>query len=272
LEAREPPAAPPAGRVTGPPLVGRARERARLLNLWRMTEEGRAHLVLVTGEPGVGKTRLIEDLCARCAHRGAMIAEARCYAAEGSLAYGALASWLRAPPVRALFGRLDQAHLTELARLLPELLNEVPGLPPPEPLTEREQRHRLAEAATRALLVAGRPTLLVIDDLQWCDEETLQILHYLLRVQPDAPLMVAATARREEIDEQHPLSGVLAALHAGRPLPAEAVGGMQAIPPGATQRLQLDLEPGRYVVVCAVPAADGTPHYDHGMVEEVVVT
>ena len=65
---------------------------------------------------------------------------------------------------------------------------------------------------------------------------------------------------------------VLAALHAGRPLPAEAVGGMQAIPPGATQRLQLDLEPGRYVVVCAVPAADGTPHYDHGMVEEVVVT
>lgn len=214
LQAREALAAPPAGRVTGPPLVGRARERACLADLWRTTERGQAHVVLVTGEPGVGKTRLIEDLCARCAHRGAMIADARCYAAEGSLAYGALVSWLRAPPVRALFGRLEQAHLTELARLLPELLNEVPGLPPPEPLAERDQRHRLAEAATRAFLAVGRPTLLIIDDLQWCDEETLQVLHYLLRVQPEAQLMVAATARREEIDEQHPVSGILAALRA----------------------------------------------------------
>jgi hypothetical protein len=65
---------------------------------------------------------------------------------------------------------------------------------------------------------------------------------------------------------------VIGALHGGTPLPAVGVGGMQALPPGATQRLQLDLEPGRYVVLCAVPSADGTPHYDAGMIEEVTVT
>lgn len=65
---------------------------------------------------------------------------------------------------------------------------------------------------------------------------------------------------------------VLAALHHDEPLPAVPLGGMQALPPGATQHLQLDLEPGRYVVLCAVPSPDGTEHYDAGMIEEVTVT
>jgi DNA-binding SARP family transcriptional activator len=135
----EPPAAERrVGRVSGSPLVGRTFEWAHLTALWRATESGRAQLVLVTGEPGIGKTRLIEEFHSWCAHRGALTAEARSYAAEGALAYGPVVSWLRSEPFKARLERLDRTRLTELARLLPELLSEVPNLAPPEPLPESE--------------------------------------------------------------------------------------------------------------------------------------
>ena len=83
-----------------PPLIGRAAERARLTELWRAAEAGRAQLLLVTGEPGIGKTRLVEELRAWCAHRGAVTAEGRSYRAEGALAYGPVVAWLRAHKLR----------------------------------------------------------------------------------------------------------------------------------------------------------------------------
>ena len=75
---------------------------------------------------------------------------------------------------------------------------------PPEPLPESEQRRRLFDALARALLAPGLPLLLVADDLQWCDVQTLQLLHYLVRTEAGARLLVAATARREEIDAEPP--------------------------------------------------------------------
>jgi tetratricopeptide (TPR) repeat protein len=81
-------------------------------------------------------------------------------------------------------------------------------------LPESEQRQQLFDAIARAILAPGRPLLLVADDLQWCDRETLQFLHYLLRLAPKARLLVAATARREEIDREHPLNDLLVGLQA----------------------------------------------------------
>jgi DNA-binding SARP family transcriptional activator len=204
----------PVARPAGPPLVGRTRELAQLAALWQETEQGRAHFVLVGGEPGAGKTRLVEEFRTWCAHRGAATAEARSYPAEGALAYGPVVAWLRSEALRGHRARLDRARLTELARLLPELLSEMPDLTRPEPLPESDQRQRLFDAVARAILAPGGPLLLVADDLQWCDRETVQFLHYLLRVEPGARLLVAATARREEVDRQHPLNDLLAGLRA----------------------------------------------------------
>jgi DNA-binding SARP family transcriptional activator len=203
------PASPPR-----PPLVGRAAERARLTALWRAAEGGCVQLVLVTGEPGIGKSRLVEELRAWCTHRGAVTAEARAYPAEGTIAYGVAVDWLRSERIAARLRRLDRAYLTELARLLPELLADVSELTAPEPLPESDQRQRLFGAAARALLAAGAPLLLVADDLQWCDAQTLQLVHYLLRAEPEARLLVAATARREEIDARHPVNQLAAGLQA----------------------------------------------------------
>ena len=190
-------------RVGGASLVGRKLEWDRLTRCWRDVEEGRSRLVLVTGEPGIGKTRLVEELSAWCTHRGALVASARAYPTEGDLGYGMVISWLRTPAVAAQLRRAGTAHLAELARLLPEL-----GDRPPTgggAVDAAEQRRRLFDALARALVAADRPTLLVADDAQWCDEQSLQLVHYLVRVHAAHPLLVVATVRREELDDLHPL-------------------------------------------------------------------
>jgi DNA-binding SARP family transcriptional activator len=199
---------------SAPALVGRTAERERLAELWRSAEGGRAQFVLVSGEAGIGKSRLVEELRRWCVHHGAVAAEARAYPAEGAMAYGALVAWLRAEPIHARLRRLVEGDRTELARVLPELLSEGDDLRGPEPLPEDEQRRRLFGAATNALLGAGAPLLLVADDLQWCDVQTLRLMHYLLRTEPEAPLLIAATARREEIDARDPVSELVAGLEA----------------------------------------------------------
>lgn len=205
-------AAPPAAAATKAPstspFVGRADELQRLAAVWGAAESGHAQLVLVTGEAGVGKTRLVDELRA---HAGAVTVEAGAYPAEGPLAYGLAAAWLRSPPVSARLSRLERPQLTELARLLPELAGRVP---PPEPLPEAELRHRLFGAITRAVLATGTPLLLIADDVQWADTQSIGLVHYLMRAFPSARLLVAATARREELDQDHPLTGLTTAVAA----------------------------------------------------------
>lgn len=201
-----------AALAESPPLVGRVSEWERLTNIWRATERGRAQLVLVTGEAGIGKTRLVEQLRSWCARRGAAVAEARAYAAEGELAYGPVVAWLRSPAFEPHLRKLDRGSLSELARLLPELLVELRDVPRPDPLPENEQRARLFTALVKAILGAAEPLVLIADDLHWYDRETLHLVHHLLRVEPDAALLVAGTARREELGERHPLNDLLVGL------------------------------------------------------------
>jgi len=254
-----------------PPFTGRAAERARLAAVWRAAASGHPRLVLVTGEAGVGKTRLADELRAQ---PGAVTAEARAYPAEGPLAYGVAAAWLRSAPVAARLSRLGRPDLTELARLLPELAARAT---PPEPLPEAELRHRLLGAIGRALLAAGAPLQLIVDDAQWADAQSLRLIHYLIRSAPSARLLVAATARREELDENHPLTAVTTALHAlGRcteiglsrlsreetAMLAERITGAALDPPGL-DRLYGDSEGNPLFVVEALrpgaPAAQKGP-------------
>ncbi len=184
-------------------LVGRRAEWERLRSSWQQASMGKSHLLLITGEAGVGKTRLAEQLLALADQQGMATARARCYGAEGRLTLAPVTEWLRSAQIRESLAELDEVWLTETARLVPELLVERPRLPRPQPLTELGQRPRFFEALARAVLAVPQPLLLLIDDLQWCDAETLRWLHFLLRFGPPKRLLIIGTARREELVPAH---------------------------------------------------------------------
>jgi tetratricopeptide (TPR) repeat protein len=204
-------APPPAPQLLSSQLclVGRQKELDGLLDVWRAAVQGQASFVLLLGEPGIGKTRLAEELVTWAGQRKAATAYARCYAAEGHFAYAPVTQWLRSEPVlRGLF-ELFPAQLSELVRVLPELLAEHPELSTPQPFAESWQRRHFFEAMAHAVLKAHQPLLLVIDDLQWCDRDTIDWLHFLLRFAPKAQLLIVGTAREEELGNTHPLTALL---------------------------------------------------------------
>ncbi|OHV31761.1 hypothetical protein BCD49_05575 [Pseudofrankia sp. EUN1h] len=212
------PKAQDAPRTSGAAaFVGRRAQRQRLTELWRDAGAGVPHLAVVTGEAGIGKTRLVEELRHWATRHGAVTAHARSYEAEGALAYAPVVAWLRDLGVARWRGRLTPTQLAALAPLLPELarLPELATEPPP---AQAGSRLRLFDAAAHALAAAagagGGPVLLVADDLHAADAPTLQFLHYLVRADPPAPLLVAGTARLLDVDAGHPLHGLLTGLRA----------------------------------------------------------
>jgi len=204
-------ARPATQPLAAAPLVGRHSEWERLQTAWRAVMAGSPRAVLLQGEPGIGKTRLTEDLLEWAARQGIACRHARCYPAESDLAFAPVTALLRARPLAPMTAVVKR----DVARLLPELLEDDPTLPPPGPLTEAWQRQHLFETLARILLV-DQPLVIVVDDLQWCDEDSLEFLHSLTRRHPHARLMLAATLRPEEVDAIHPLQRVVQSWrHAG---------------------------------------------------------
>ncbi len=191
------------------PLVGRKKEWQCLLHEWGKASQGRPQMVLIWGEAGMGKTRLAEELVDTVQHLGLVVAQTRSYAAEGELAYAPVRSWLQNQALQTAIAELAEIWQVEVARLVPEILAQRPHLPQPGPLRESWQRQRFFEALAKSVAAAPQPLLLLLDDLQWCDQETLEWLHYLLRYDRQARLLLVGAARSEEVPTDHPLRALL---------------------------------------------------------------
>jgi DNA-binding SARP family transcriptional activator len=204
---------PPEGAspVAESPFVGRDVELRQLDELWRTAREGRAHLVVVSGEPGIGKSRLAMEFGRRVRAGGHAVASARAYEAAGRLPWGPVVDLLRSEALRNHVDTLDEVWRAELARLLPELV-DVARPSGTGRSGDVAQRHRLFDAVNRAIVAGGRPRLLVIDDLQWCDAETIDLIGFVVGSGRSAPVLVVGTVRPEEVPEDHPLVGLLDAL------------------------------------------------------------
>ncbi|MFI5608173.1 ATP-binding protein [Amycolatopsis sp. NPDC051903] len=180
-------------------LVGRAREFALLRELWRKAAGGQPSVSLVRGDPGVGKTRLVVELARLARSQGAVVAGTQCFGTSGRLALAPVADWLRNPVLQPALSALAPVWRAEVDRLVPAGKT---GGPPPvvRAVADAWQRHRFFEGLARALTGAGRPTLLVLDNAHWCDQETLVFLLFCLGLEPRAPLLLAATQRTDPGD------------------------------------------------------------------------
>jgi DNA-binding SARP family transcriptional activator len=195
-----------------PPLVGRQAEWVQMRDGWRRAESGSPYLLLLAGEAGIGKTRLAEELLTWVGRQGDDVAAARCYAAEGALPYAPVAAWLRAPALQNRLKTLDTLWRREAARVAPELLDAQQLPPDLSAPVDPHRRQHLFEALARATTAEREPLLLFLDDLQWCDQDTLDWLHFLLRFNSEARLLVLGTLRSEDAPPEHPVHVLLAAL------------------------------------------------------------
>ena len=195
-------------------LVGRGGPLAELEARWSSAQDGTPGLHVVTGEAGVGKTRLIDEVAVRAERSGANVARARCFAGRARLALAPVAEWLANRSLVAQRDQLDPVWAAEVDRLVPSGSGS-PRLRP-QPMVDAWQRYRFFEGLVWAVLAGDRPTLLVLDDVQWCDPDTLTWLELLFRLGPHAPVMVLAGARAEEMADNSDLADALRVLRRDR--------------------------------------------------------
>ncbi len=235
-EAAAPGSALDSGRT---PYVGRQDERAQLRQLLEQASNGQGGLVMIGGEPGVGKTRIAEELIAEAEAKGFLALVGHCYDMEGAPPYLPFVEIMQAAMKSATPEALRTAlgdEAPEVAKIVPELRRLFPDIPPPLELPPAQERHYLFDSlrAFTARASVGQPIIMLLDDLHWADDSTLLLVqHYAQQLSSMSVLMVG-TYRDVELDVGRPLAKVLEDLLRQRlahrisirRLPLEDVAGM----------------------------------------------
>ena len=201
--------------------VGREPEMSWLRGIWDQVLGGRAQLALLTGDAGIGKTRLAAHLAYGLHNDGATVLLGRCDE-DAIVPYQpfveAIRRYVLSSSTETLRERLGERRASELARLIPELRERIPDLPEPPRGEAETQRYRLFEAIASFLfdLSVGSPLLLVVDDLHWADRSTLLLLRHLVRQGESARILFLASYRETEAGSGNALADLLADLRRER--------------------------------------------------------
>ena len=247
------------------PFVGREAELAALTADLDSAAAGRGGVVLVAGEPGIGKTRLAEELATQATAHGALVLWGRCWEGEGASAF-----WPWVQVVRAYIQTVDSMALrtemgagaADIAQIVPAIRERLPDLPTP-PLVEPEAaRFRLFDSVTGFLRAAAaqRPLLLILDDLHWADMPSMALLRFVSRELEGAGLLVVGIYRQTEVDPGHPLVVTLADLTRGRGRRL-LLGGLDQRQVASFVGLVAGVEPSLKLTAAVHQQTDGNPFF-----------
>jgi predicted ATPase len=270
LEATGPPVDPSA--TPSPPptdqgvLVGREAQLAALDAALARAAAGRGRLVLVAGEPGIGKTRLAQELAGRAALEGVGVAWGRCYEGEGAPAF-----WPWVQVMRQLLAEVAPAELAglvgrsgaELSQLLPELQELIPGVERPPVVELAAARFRLYQAAAGLLgrLGEARPLLVVVDDLHWADVGSLGLLGFLAAELRTTHLLVVGTYRELEVATGQALAETLGALAREPVVERITLGGLGAAEVARLVANIIGTRPAERLVGAVHDRTEGNPFF-----------
>jgi class 3 adenylate cyclase len=207
----------PLDRLAGGVFVGRERELDELRGGLDDALSGRGRLVLLQGEPGIGKTRMTEELSTWAKLRGAQALIGRCYEGEGAPPY-----WPWVQVIRSYIHDRDAEGIAsvmgpgaaDIAQVVSDVRERIPDLPTPPELEPEQARFRLFDSIAMFLKNAARsqPLVVVLDDLHWADKPSLLLLQFLAREVRTSRLLILGTYRDVEVRRQHPLAQTLAEL------------------------------------------------------------
>jgi DNA-binding SARP family transcriptional activator len=253
----------PTRQAAASVFVGRERELVLLDDVLADARAGRGRLVLVSGEAGIGKSRLIEELAGRASDMGVRVLWGRCWEAGGAPAYWPWVQVLRAyardcdpETLRAQLGRGTE----DVAQLLPELRELFGDVPEPPSSDSDAARFRLFDSTAAFLrrAAATRPLLVVLDDMHAADASSLLFLEFVASELADARVLVLATYRDPELPAGDPTAAALAGV-ARRASTRILLAGLQEREVASYIELASDVEPAPSLVATIASETEGNP-------------
>jgi len=250
--------------LAGGVFVGRQREMGELKAALEDTLSGRGQMVMLVGEPGIGKSRTAQELATYAGLRKAQVLWGRCYEGEGAPPYWpwvqAIRAYVRERDVDQLLLEMG-AGAADIAEIVSDVRDRLPGLQAPAVLEPEQARFRLFDSICAFLTRASRtqPLVLVLDDLHWADQPSLLLLEFIARELSGARLLLVGTYRDMEVSRGHRLSTTLGELNRERLFRRVLLRGLDQDDVGRFIELVSGVNPPKGMVEAVHRQTEGNP-------------
>jgi class 3 adenylate cyclase len=219
-----------AAMLNRTPFVGRAEQLQRLSAKLEQVRNGQGSIVMLRGDPGIGKTRTLEEFSELAKEHGAVTVRGACYDGEWQAPYGpfaeAIGEYLRLAP--AELGEVVGRHAGILARIVPALSEAFPHAAIPVGLDKEEERFRVFDSMAQVLIGISKhaPLILILDDLHWAERGTVAMLNHVAHFVSTNSILLIGAYRAAEVDRKHPFAGILAGISRQRNFESLALSGL----------------------------------------------
>ena len=254
----------PVAMLNRTPFVGRVAQLKRLTAKLDEACNGRGAIAMLRGEPGIGKTRMLEEFADHARQRGAVVLRGACYDGEWQPPYGpfadAISDYSRSAPP-AEFSRAVGKRSAILARIAPAVADSLGNLPEPVTLDKEEERFRLFDAIAQFVIAIAEqaPVVLILDDLHWADRGTVAMLNHVAHFAATNAILLIGAYRDAEVDRTHPLSAALAGFSRQRNSETIALKGLHGDELASLLEMIGDEDAPAELVKLLIDATEGNP-------------